>query len=287
VTPDLSVINFLVDQGTVGDWQLQGLPSDPLSTQNGLLVTQSARFPLIIDPQNQALAWLLCRERGSGRLPQPPRGEAVTPMDDSKHLKDRIEYALAEGKTLIVSMESETVDPLLDPLLEKRVQHKGKSAFIVVGDKKMDYSARFKLVLVTRLPNPAFSPELQAKTAVIDFTVTQRGLEAQLLAQVIQREQKALEEQLNIVVEQVTQNTKTLLKLNTDLLQRLTSSDGNLLDDDELVGVLRNVKDTAEDVRKKLALATDTKQAIESKREQCVFFVFLSRFIPAAHRGMR
>ena len=269
VTPDLDVIRFLVDEGTVGDWQLEGLPSDELSTQNGILVTKSARFPLMIDPQNQAMTWLLQREADH----LPPRA-AVTDVRD-KHLKDHIEFALGEGLALVVAVE-EDVDPILDPILEKRVQHRGKSSFIVVADKKMDYNPAFKLLLVTRLPNPSFSPELQAKTTLIDFTVTQQGLEEQLLAQVIQREQKALEEQLNIVVEQVTQNTKTLLKLDADLLQRLTSSDGNLLDDDELVGVLKNVKDTAEDVKKKLALATDTKVAIENKREQ---------YRPVATRG--
>ena len=261
VTKDLDIVRFLADEGTIGDWQLEGLPSDPLSIQNGILVTRSARFPLMIDPQKQALTWLLEREQDS----LPPQ-QHVVDMNDPQ-LKDRVEYALGEGRTLIIAVEEE-VDPILDPILEKRIQKKGKGHFIIVADKKMDYVPSFKMMLVTRLPNPKFSPELQAKTTLIDFTVTQKGLEEQLLAKVIQREQKALEDQLNIVVEQVTHNTKTLLKLDEDLLQRLTSNDGNLLDDDELVGVLKTVKDTAEDVKKKLELATDTKQAIETKREQ-------------------
>jgi dynein heavy chain len=41
----------------------------------------------------------------------------------------------------------------------------------------MDYDERFRLFMTTRLANPLFSPELAAKTTIIDFTVTQGGLE--------------------------------------------------------------------------------------------------------------
>ena len=272
VSTDMDVVSFLVDQGTIGDWHLQGLPSDPLSSQNGILVTTSSRFPLMVDPQKQGLSWILRRERMNDKL--PPGDNDMIDMNDKK-LKDKLEYCMSEGKSLIIAVEEE-VDPMLDPVLEKRIQVRGKTKYISVADKKMDYSDDFQLYLVTRLPNPHFSPELQAKTTLIDFTVTQKGLEEQLLGKVIQREQKALEEQLNIVVEQVTENTKALLKLDADLLERLTSGTGNLLDDDELVGVLKNVKDTALDVKKKLVVATDTRKAIETKREQ---------YRPVAERG--
>ena len=36
----------------------------------------------------------------------------------------------------------------------------------------MDYDMNFMAYFITRLPNPTFSPELQAKTTVVDFTVT-------------------------------------------------------------------------------------------------------------------
>jgi dynein heavy chain len=64
--------------------------------------------------------------------------------------------------------------------------------------------------MTSRLANPHFSPELAAKTTIIDFTVTQGGLEQQLLARLISKEQKQLEEQMTQLQEDVTANTKIL-----------------------------------------------------------------------------
>merc|ERR1711988_742721 len=108
------------------------------------------------------------------------------------------------------------------------------------------------------------------------FTVTQKGLEEQLLGKVIGKEQKALEDQLNSVLEEVNSNTKALLALDASLLQRLTSNKGNLLQDEELIGVLANTKAKAAEVNNKLTAAAETKASIAEKREQ---------FRPVATRG--
>jgi len=41
-----------------------------------------------------------------------------------------------------------------------------------MGETEIELSKEFTLFMITRLPNPEFSPELYAKTTIIDFTVT-------------------------------------------------------------------------------------------------------------------
>merc|ERR1719424_1326953 len=165
---------------------------------------------------------------------------------------------------------------MLDPVLDKAVVKKGQKMMIKVGDQNVDYDPRFRLYLTSRLPNPHFSPELSAKTTVIDFTVTLKGLEQQLLSRVIEMEQKSLQETLNSLEEEVTNNIKTLQLLDKQLLDRLSNSTGNLLDDIELIEVLANTKAKSKEVEQKNADAGEKKIEINEKREQ---------YRPVATRG--
>ena len=49
---------FLANNEDVRDWNIQGLPADAFSTENGVLVTRGTRWPLMIDPQEQANKWV-------------------------------------------------------------------------------------------------------------------------------------------------------------------------------------------------------------------------------------
>lgn len=64
---------------------------------------------------------------------------------------------------------------------------------IKVGDSDVEFDKNFKLYIQTKTPNPHFLPEIFIRVTVINFTVTELGLEEQLLGDVVRKEMPQVE----------------------------------------------------------------------------------------------
>jgi dynein heavy chain len=251
-SPEFNPIDFLTDSRQVLKWLDKGLPDDEGSIQNGTLFSSSTRVPYIIDPQGQCVRWIKKMDPNALSIPI-----------SSAALLETLELAMIQGVTVII----QNVDSNFGTALDFILQPEDKSC-IRMGDKELEVVSGFRTVLTTSLANPVISPETFAKCTVIDFTITCHGLEEQLLGFLISRDEAELHEKRQSLDDDVRRCEAKIKHLENDLLTRLSSHQGDILEDTNLIKVLSETKETTSRVAIQLEQASQTKVTISETCER-------------------
>ncbi|CCW70167.1 unnamed protein product [Phytomonas sp. Hart1] len=257
----------IVDPVRIRAWGQQGLPPDSFSVENGVVVSKSRRWCLCIDPQGQAASWIRELEKKNDLR--------VVKLTDSNYLRI-LEAAIQRGLPVLIENVEESLDATLDPILLRQTYHSQGRLLIKIGDSEISYDPNFRLYITTKLPNPHYLPELQIKVTILNFTVTQEGLENQLLADVVRFEYAELEQRADATIVEIAEVKTKLKEVEDNILNLLSSSTGNILDNESLVAALQDAKRTSESVSASLVVSEQTQREIQSARD---------RYRPVATRG--
>ncbi|XP_066451266.1 dynein axonemal heavy chain 14 isoform X2 [Eleutherodactylus coqui] len=266
VSEDYSFIQAMAAESEVRHWHSEGLPPDPYSIENAILVKNGQRWPLLIDPHGQAYKWI-CQMEG--------RKLRQVLASDPGYMKT-LETAIRLGEPILIQDVPEDVDPSLKPVLGKEIHCRGGQDVICLGDAEIEYNRNFRLYMSTQNPNPHFLPAVCIAVTLINFTVTFKGLQDQLLSSVVTHEQPHLEAQRSQILESITADLSTLRGLEEQSLTLLQKNEGHLLDDEDLINTLQKSKVTAKDVVKRMRDSGKTEASIEAARDI---------YLPVARRG--
>jgi dynein heavy chain, axonemal len=157
----------------------------------------------------------------------------------------------------------EEIDAILDPLLSRQFVKKGKTLLVKLGAEEIEVSPSFKMYLQTKLFNPHYKPETAAQCTIVNFIVTESGLEDQLLAMVVRVEKPELEQTKEQLTAQQQQFIIELDKLEADLLHKLVSADSEtILQNIELIEQLENTKLKSSEIQEAQIVAKKTEADI-------------------------
>jgi len=260
---NVSMRAFLGNPVLTQQWNIYGLPKDDTSTENGIIISESRRWCLMIDPQTQANKYLKNMAKDN-----PGGFDAVKPSEPEKTLTQKLEMAIQYGRWIIYENVGKDLDPILEPILLKQTIKQGGELVLPFGGKNITYSSDFRFYMTTTMPNPHYPPETFVKVTILNFAITPKGLEEQMLAQIVTLENPQVEQKKIEIVKKNAEDRKELQRVEDAILSSLSAAEGDILMDETLINKLQSSKKTSTDINQRVKDSKITEAQTDKAREE-------------------
>lgn len=178
-----------------------------------------------------------------------------------------VEQAITTGKPVLLENIGETIDSGFNSILERNIIKQKGRHLIKFGDRLIDYNNDFRLYITTCMRNPHYLPETAVMVTLLNFMITEQGLREQLLATVVVQERPDLQQKKESLIVESARNRNALYSAETKILQVLSSSEQNILEDENAINILTSSKALSEEIQAKQIVAVSTELEIDTARQ--------------------
>lgn len=189
-----------------------------------------------------------------------------TVQASDEKLCNKVELCVKSGRYLIIK-DCNGLEPYLYPLLRNEICYKDSRYLVTVGGKRVNYNENFKLFLVSKRPCTNIAAGI---VRIVDFSLTRNGLENRLLSILIDFARPNLEDELRNLTEVEGESSLKLSKMETKLLTMLCDSKEDLLENEELIDTLVNIRENAKEISRSLAEINRSKESIRQHYEEWI-----------------
>ncbi|OAE34257.1 hypothetical protein AXG93_4605s1210 [Marchantia polymorpha subsp. ruderalis] len=266
---DFSLVTFYSSPQDIKAWAAAGLPTDDHSLENGIIVCNTSRPMLILDPQKQVSRWICSIE--------DPANIVLLDINSPRILGEAQSCTLSNNLLMVENIGNQVPPGLIkkvtallkvNPLTHTNVQpDPAKKRFLHCGCILLTYEQVFN-----------YSDEVNVCVSlnVVDFSITFHGLCSQLLSIAAEKERLDLEEERNHLLHQRLLLNCRLQEIEDHILTLLQGVMVTILDDELLEEALSKATTLYADIQAKLERAVITEAAVELTRK---------RHLPVAERA--
>lgn len=264
--PSIRVVSYLI-----GDPEVLALEEVVSSTKDlgadesnfaNLALIKVSPIPFIIDPSASTIEIL------SSLVVKATKGakKLIVTSFTSPDFIHKLENALRFGGHLLI-LGAELYDPVLNTVLRGEIYKNGGRRLVKIQDQEIDYSADFKLYLLTKDPSVNIPPFVRGRTQIVNFSVTNASVENLILNLTLSQRSPEMEAKRRELLSLQGHYKSKLHSLEVELLSSLGGGgSGGILEDDSVLGTLETLKTESHLVDEKLGEASAIMQSVDDLR---------------------
>lgn len=254
---EFNVISCLGDEIEIQDWHVNGLANDELSIGNNIIISNSFRQCLLIDPQLQANKWIRQMEKRNHLQ--------VVKQSDCTYFEIIIK-CMELGHPILIEDINQPLDISLEEIFNYRISMENH-LLRLNSNLCIHVSDSFRLYVTSNVKNVSFLCGISGKLNIINYVFMANGLEENLLDTLVLKENPYLREERDQLTELKLRDKALIKQYEIAILSSIAECDGDILEDAEAIKKMDDSKQHYSEILAKQSIYVEDEHKIHIYRE--------------------